>query len=504
MTRMFSRFFRAVAAASLLAGVMAAAGAEAAPQAVCGAFQDEAGEMTVRIVSASRLEIRYKDVNRAPEFFLYQQADNTLKAENMDSAYADTKEFARTEDGRFLRHIDAFGDETRLQRSENVDCGVEAASTHPIGQACRNDPGACKEKYREGSREDLQALCADHLPFACGALIEQYENAAKAADDEKPAVCREGDPTFDEAACEAAAVNAIAKIFSSLYADPQPLAAKDLERLPALCAENVSSVLCQKVAEKLWDGGRYLDAAQSLRRACAAPIGDASVCARIAPLAALDAQALSKPAAEELPCGHYLAATGLMSEFTFVDKGKVEGSFGSMLRARLENGLVRIRHDKGGDFVLRRLADGRLLGLDAYNRYALYNRDGGQERCAAPVLYREAELRMDCRADESMKTCCERGGVQGCNGMGHQAALADDWDAALTFYQRVCAANVRSGCENMTKAGTEEAMMALESLCARDAHAVACDVAETTDWATLALGRALQDAARAMEKETAE
>jgi hypothetical protein len=59
---------------------------------------------------------------------------------------------------------------------------------------------------------------------------------------------------------------------------------------------------------------------------------------------------------------------------------------------------------------------------------------------------------MDYRAGESMAAYCERGGAQGCNGMGHSTVLASDWDGTLPFYQRVCAADIWAGCENLTRA----------------------------------------------------
>jgi hypothetical protein len=522
MTKMFvwiSRSRIAMVSALLLAGLMVVtASAQAAPKAVCGVFQDKAGETTVRILSPNRLEMRYANEHRAPQFFLYQKIGNTLKAEDMDSTYAEAEEFTLSKDGRSLRYAGGIGETVLFRRGKPLDCAVEDAALNPVGQACRQDIGACKEAANESeaSTEDLQAQCADHLPFACLALIERYEKSAKAALEkaenaatEAPAVCREGDPAFDEAACEDAVTKAIAgafaKAFTSMYADPKPLPAQYLDRLPALCAENISGALCKKVAEKLWDGERYLEAAQSLARACAMPIGDVTLCAKAQSLAALDANALSQPAptAATLPCGHYLSATGLMSEFNFVDRGRIEAGLGDAARARLENGLVRIRHDKGGDFVLRPLADGRLLGIDAYNRFALYERDGGQDQCAPPVIYREAELKMDCRVGEDIKACCERGGVQGCNGMGHAAVLAGDWDGALPFYQRVCAADIRSGCENLTKVGSEAAQAALEAICAKDAKAVACDVADLANWAGLMLERASREPIQLIEAEEA-
>jgi hypothetical protein len=83
---------------------------------------------------------------------------------------------------------------------------------------------------------------------------------------------------------------------------------------------------------------------RSLARACATPIDDATLCAKARALATLNAKTLSQPAppTAALPCCHYLSATGLMSKFNFVDKG--------------------------GDFVLCHLANGRLLGASVVLR----------------------------------------------------------------------------------------------------------------------------------------
>jgi hypothetical protein len=378
---------------------------------------------------------------------------------------------------------------------------ASAAPVHPEVKACKSNLEACEDSLREAPTEKLQVLCEHLLPSACLRLIDRYrDEASDVAAGDPPAVCREGEPTWDEAACQAAALQALAKAVAG-GADSK-LSAARLDALPAMCRKHSNGELCGKVADQLWEGGRYPEAARMLKRACT--LKDESACASSKALAGLSDKVASAPAREGMPCGHYVSATGLMNEFNFIDQGKVEGSYNVRMSARLEGGLIRIRHDKGGDFVLRYLADGRLLGLDNWNRYALYKRDGGMDKCSAPVVYREVELKQDCRAGEDMSACCQRGGLQGCNAQGHTAALADKWDDALKYYERLCRADVRAGCENVVQTyanGVSRAKEVLNSICAKDAKAVACDVADNTNWVRLDETRAIQEALKDMDKE---
>jgi hypothetical protein len=377
-----------------------------------------------------------------------------------------------------------------------------APSVHPEVKACKSNLEACEESLREAPIEKLQILCEHLLPSACSRLIDRYHNESRdTAAGDPPAVCREGEPTWDEAACQAAALQMLTQTLAGGANSAFPAAR--LDALPAMCRKHSNGELCVKVADQLWEGGRYLEAARMLKRACT--LKDTSACDSSKALAGLSDKVVSAPAREGMPCGHYASATGLMREFNFVDRGKVEASYNARMSARLEDGLIRIRHDKGGDFVLRYLADGRLLGLDDWNRYALYKRDGGMDKCAAPVVYREVELKQDCRAGEDMSACCQRGGLQGCNAQGHTAALADKWDDALKYYERLCRADVRTGCENVVQTyaqgGVDRAKEVLNSICAKDAKAVACDVADNTNWAELAEMRAIQEALKEMDEK---
>lgn len=157
-----------------------------------------------------------------------------------------------------------------------------------------------------------------------------------------------------------------------MYADPQPLPASSLDRLPVMCTRTQSASLCNKLTEVLWDSGRFLQAREMAGQACKPRLEDPEACRRAKATAMLDAATLNAPSAAGLPCGTFSSETALLSELTFKDKGIVTTSFGGDKQARLEGGLIRIRHDKGGDFILRRLANGSLLGMDTWNRFVVY------------------------------------------------------------------------------------------------------------------------------------
>ena len=274
-----------------------------------------------------------------------------------------------------------------------------------------------------------------------------------------------------------------------------------------MCSGTGSAEVCNNAAGKLWAAGRYLQARSALQTACSEG-GDPDACKKAEPLLGMSDQDQHLAPATQLPCGDYAAATGLMSELKFGDRGMVEAGMGGRMRARLENGLVRVRHDKGGDFVFRVLDAQRMLGIDSWNEFALYQRQGGADRCSAPVVYVEKPLEQDCPAimqEGGAKACCDAGKLQGCNALGNQRALQGDWTGAKVYYQQICAQGVRTGCENLTQvyahAGDESVIDSLDRLCEADPKHVACDVSETSNWEMLGMAQALQELGDSMEAE---
>ena len=495
----------------LLAALSLAANPAYAAALACGVYQDQKNENS-RLVIESGAHARELS-GSAPRRFEYRRAGAELRMADLEAGYVSKYE------------VDAGN-----RISDDLDFHEyvlsESAACKPLPQAaaagtCRADLPQCLDNAYSADEATLQRWCeAEALPFACDKLIDLYQAQAKESgppepEIEKPPVCQEGTPTFSEEGCVAAAKEILSEqiakslvgAFGSMYADAVALPASRLDRSIAMCGRTGSAKVCTNAAEKLWAAGRYLQARSALQTACSEG-GDPDACKKAEPLKSMTDKDQRFVPATQLPCGDYAAATGLMSELKFGDRGMVEGGFGSRMRARLENGLVRIRHDKGGDFVFRVLDAQHLLGIDSWNEFALYERQGGADRCSAPVAYVEKPLQQDCPAimeAGGAKTCCDAGKLQGCNALGNQHALQGDWTGAKGYYQRICAQGVRTGCENLIQvyanAGDESVIDSLDRLCEADPKHVACDVRETSNWEMLGAVHALQKLGDAMEAE---
>jgi hypothetical protein len=469
----------------------------------CGTYLDAGSGARLEVLDIERARIVREGM--APSALIHRRDGKTLRLYDIDEGYS-PDDYTVSADGRTVTGVDAA-----FRKTFVLERATACASTPPAAAGtCAVDIDACVASADLATDAMLQRYCDEGMPFACVRWIDRAKRSPDDIGDENdpPPECREG-PTFSDQACEAAVSKALgialAEIASGIYADGISLPPERLENLPALCTRDGSAKVCAKVAEELWIGGRYAQSRDALRIGCDRG-GDPEACKQLAPLANLrDAQLQAVPSTA-LPCGRYVADTGLMSELDFGDRGIVTG-FGGDLRARLETGLVRIRHDKGGDFVLQRIGDDRLLGIDDWNRYAVYRRDGGASACTAPVAFKEASLVEDCPqpGKETAVACCERGSLHGCNIAGHQRALGGAWAEAKPYYLKVCAAGVRIGCENLTRVfarGDDETVPEdLDRLCAKDPRHVACDVRDTTNWAMLALSQATDEFMREVEQD---
>ena len=471
----------------------------------CGSYLDAESGARLEVIDGERARIVYDGM--APLAQRYRRTGATLRLFNVDDG--DPDDYTVDADGRTVT-----GDDATFRKTFVLQQAAACEQSQPpaLAGSCRADLDACIATIDIATPAALQAACDDDLPFACVRWIDSAKRSPDDIGDENgpPPECREG-PTFSDSACEAAISKALgtalAEIASGMYADDVPLPPERLDTLPALCTRHGSAKVCAKVAEALWVGGRFAQARDALRTGCERG-GDGDACKHLSPLAALGDAQLTIVPATTLPCGRYVADTGLMSELDFGDRGLV-GGIGGNLRARLEAGRVRIRHDKGGDFVLQRIGGERLLGIDDWNRYAVYRRDdsdGGATACAAPMIYDEQPLVEDCPqpGNDTAAACCARGSLHGCNIAGHQLALSNAWAEAKPYYLKVCAAGVRIGCENLIQvfARGNDATVPddLDALCATNPRHVACDVRETTNWALLSFSQAADGLLREMEQ----
>lgn len=468
----------------------------------CGTYASTASDGTpvLTIDSATAGALDYGD--KMPHPVLIEARDSRLAIFDIENGMAIPYIVA----GNELKADGTMLDGYRLRQAQ----ACRPAPPRPA-KACANDVQACSDRVTASNDPaELRGICNEGLPFACKAYIDALRRTGKRPVlPPEPEVCKSQSPQFDATACKAEADKAMAQLlakeFNAVFAAKSALDDKSLDGLPALCRDHPQRVTCNAVAEELWAGGRLLAARDALAIACRDG-HDADACKHADALSSLTTTNATLQQARSVPCGDYASASdGLFSRFNFGNAGLVDlGGMGSM-RARLVDGRIHVRHDKGGDFVFATLADGRLAGLDEWTRYAVLAAEGGPAQCTPAPVFREVALAMDCPAftAEAAKSCCDGGKLQGCNALGNTSALTGNWAGALPHYRKVCAAGVRVGCENLAQAAMQgnlpQGRADLEALCKTDAQHVACDVLETTNWAMMGFAQALEQATRDAE-----
>lgn len=523
--------WQAAAAALLLALAPAAFSQPLA----CGRFVDDTGSTTVVLEGPDRgYEINHSGDRRD---FLLQEADGQQTV--IDLASGAEEPLTISQRGRA---IEWSWDHLTLRAPAQCKAPV-----HHRQGSCLADPLGCLKDRYEKDTAALEAGCADGMIALCRELPARYRKDAQALRDadggddadfsehqliamrahmEKafdamgfPASCRDDSGVTDEEACakdldarpELADKIVQALREASLVAGtvqllaPQPdapLPEMHRTKLHAYCQARPHGSFCTEVAEQHWDAGDLPRATAALALACTA--GDTQACAFAPPLQQLGAE-LVPQAAGALPCGTYASQRALMDSLQFGDRGLVDLGMGQ-LRARVEGDAIRIRHDQGGDFVLKPLPNGDLLGMDRWTRFQRFQRTdagSGPASCAPPVRFNDVPLPQDCPkalVDGGAEACCASGKLQGCNVLGTRLGLQGQWVQASAQYLKVCRAGIREGCENLVTAqerGTGvDAHGMLQALCQADPERrhVACDLLETRNWALMALGDALQKA----------
>lgn len=285
-------------------------------------------------------------------------------------------------------------------RYDKDTAALEAGCSDGMPALCRDLPG----RYRKDAQARQQRDGDDDTGFSEKQRIAMRAYMEKAFDEmDLPALCREDSAVFDEAACRntlasrpelgekiadalqgAALAAGMVEVFAP--APDPPLSKMHRMKLQGYCQARPHGWFCTEVAEQQWDAGDLQHATAAL--ACTA--GDARACAFAPPLQQLGAD-LAPQAAATLPCGAYVSQPALMDSLRFGDRGLVDMGMGQ-LRARLENGAIRIRHEQGGDFVLKSLPNGDLLGMDQWTRFQRFQRtpaDGDPAHCAPPVQFTE-------------------------------------------------------------------------------------------------------------------
>ncbi|MCS4281463.1 MULTISPECIES: hypothetical protein [Stenotrophomonas] len=486
----------------------------AAQAMVCGTFVAKDSGTTLTLHSAN--EGVRQIPGQAPEPYILSRIGDELKLADLDNGGVGSLNVQ--EGGRLLS--DRFN-EYRLQKAATC----RRATVFPAA-SCRAEIGTCLNDTLFASNDRLRQWCREDVPAACKRLLANFQTEAReadrvvarqniAAEPPEPDVCKPESAQYDEDACLEAAREAVSQAFAKALlggltaANPSPLPAAQLDEITTLCQAQTGGTFCAKAAEALWDAGRLVPARDALQRACTHG-KDPRACQRAAPLATLDAKALTSVAVTALPCGSYVASQGLMDHLPFGDGGMIDSGFGGKLRARLVDGDIHVRHDQGDDFVFKRLANGNLIGMDSWNRFSYYEHTGEAQQCSTPVVFVETPLPQDCPTlgrEGGAQACCAAGKLQGCNAAGHQLALRNRWAEAAPFYMKLCTAGVREGCENLASVyehtGDEALPEQMAALCAKDGKGthVACDVHATRNWGLMRVSAGLEQIAERMATE---
>lgn len=520
---------------ALLSLLLCAQQAAASGLPRCGVFEAEGGGTQLRVDGPDRGVEKNKHISDRP--FVVQRFEGRLNLVNLTFGFASELDVQRG--GRVL-----------LKNGTRYRLTQRAACLPPVEHApgsCLADAQHCLDRHHsELSLPALESACAEGVPWLCQRLPERYREADQApggdtpteaqiaviqasmekamAEMDFPRQCRDDDPAADAEACMAileerpelveAVATAIrtASMAASMVEVFSPAASPTLsdarlQRLQGLCTQVGETDFCKEVATLQWTAGNLQDGRAALQVACEG--GDETSCRQAAALLQLGAH-LVPQAASAVPCGRYVAPGGMLDELTFGDGGMVEVGYGSRVRARVQDGQIRMRHELGGDYVLEPLANGDLVGLDDSTRFERFQRQPGDARCSAPLVFDEIPFPQDCpRAliDGEAEACCAAGRMQGCHVLGSRAALGGKWVEASEHYQKVCQAGIREGCENlvglMENRSRVDVRPMLEAVCEADGSGrhVACDVLATRNWGLLDLGQALE---RAVQEQSAD
>ncbi|XFC41050.1 hypothetical protein ACEF39_004109 [Stenotrophomonas indicatrix] len=196
------------------------------------------------------------------------------------------------------------------------------------------------------------------------------------AEREEVLTCRDASRDALAAAVAQASGQAFARGINPAWVE---LPAAQRDQLQQLCLQQRAGRFCTEVAERQLNARDPRAAVQALQAVCDS--GRYSACERVEPLQALGA-ALRLVDATESPCGLYRADGGTLDAVAFGDDGHATID-SQRSQVRLLDGAIHLRNDHGSDYVLRLLANGDLLGMDAWTGYQRYRRQPGAAQCGA-------------------------------------------------------------------------------------------------------------------------
>lgn len=320
----------------LLAAIAPSAHAQSPATPQCGLYEVAGTNQYMRILSPNLIR---KSALGGPELLYYAVESGKLAFYNLDLGLDD--EYKLSQDGK---SIDVGFDQVYVLKTPAACAAPVQFPQTKVWPLCwKGGMMACLTAYGETSVKELEGMCAAGMPFVCKKLPDAWREAANLEPDES--------------------------------GRPAPLGEAAWKVLQNACLNGVSASACTLAAQEAWTAGRYVDARPMLQHACDAPISSPDACALADSLEPLTPEVLALPAPGHLPRGAFKRPMGTLRELVFGDDGAVKDGDGALaMKARRENGLVKMQHNQGGDFAFKQLGDRYLLGVDYWNQLALFVR----------------------------------------------------------------------------------------------------------------------------------
>jgi len=376
---------------------------------VCGKYREDrpsgAAQEARTLVFADQNLARSWEQGYLKSISRFQHIGNRLVLRDLDTGA--TTEYTVQADGTRFETGGNAPFRERYVQEKAASCNGQDRPAQPV---CKGDMDACCAAGNEfaciavasdkGDATALQSLCSKGLPMACAKLADvrdrEVARQASHATDKPAAECARTEASEEK--CGSLLSRSLLSQMSGVVPDAQlhstqPWPKAYIEEQLNACRKIDTPGLCNRVAERLWDAGQYLQAKAVLDDACRRKLSE-EACRASEGLKKLPPQITPAKATKLLPCGHYVAANklGLMRSIEFGDRGFANTAL-ALMRARMWEGAVRIRHDKGDDFVLQPLSNQWLLGADPWHRYALFERQGGKANCSPPTASDERSMR---------------------------------------------------------------------------------------------------------------
>jgi|GEM_PF-4689892 len=280
----------------------------------------------------------------------------------------------------------------RYRREKTGHCSVKTLAAPSCPQPATDEFSCAHSAYQQQDTLILQGLCQQGLAYACLKLADlrdrEMRQSASSTALQNPAECAQAN--FPEDTCGSLLSRSLMQQISEVTRDTalgrtdQTWPQAYLDEFSNACQKIGSPELCRQATARMWNAGHYLRAKALLNHACQLQL-DSHACMASKALERLGTQLADIQPAKSLPCGIFrpLNMLGLMRELEFTDRGMVNIAQDPM-QARLVNGMVQVRHDKGADFIFRPIGTGWLLGADPWHRYTVFERQGGQAICSPP------------------------------------------------------------------------------------------------------------------------